>query len=396
MPGLWGVYACLGIVTLYRIMEEWTCTTFALRLGSVSGLAQPLHPLLPVFEMVRAFTIPPQSSTEPSASELSEHFDAPPVRRRTTVLSAAMANALPFLKPMGRVTVGKAPKPPKAPVPPLPTLSAEAIRAGIDPAVRHKALPPALTSYTEFGTRSFLSAGSGSPTVLFESGLGSGKEAWSSIFNEVSAVTHAVAYDRAGYGQSESSNQPRDGLQILRELRAMLQAEEIKPPYVLVGHSLGGTIMKLFARTYPNEVVGVVLVDARAAEFAKRCRQLGVSRLWYEPPSVLFALSPSAMRAELAAASLTMRQARQAGPFPAVPLIVLTQSKDTGKWPERLGKVWAASQRNMAKMSRLGRIKVCEDSGHNIHQDQPDMVITAILSVVAAARYAQAQARMRG
>ena len=112
MPGLWGVYACLGIVTLYRIMEEWTCTTFALRLGSVSGLAQPLHPLLPVFEMVRAFTIPPQSSTDPSASELSEHFDAPPVRRRTTVLIAAMANALPFLKPMGRVTVGKAPKPP--------------------------------------------------------------------------------------------------------------------------------------------------------------------------------------------------------------------------------------------------------------------------------------------
>jgi pimeloyl-ACP methyl ester carboxylesterase len=267
------------------------------------------------------------------------------------------------------------------------------MRAGIDSRIRSDVLPAHLMSYTPYGARAFISAGTGGPTVLFEAGLGQGKNAWGRIFNEISGVTHAVAYDRAGYGQSERSHQPRDGLQILRELRAFLQTEDIRPPYILVGHSLGGTIVKLFARTYPQEVAGVVLVDARHAEFAKRCKQLGLHRMWYDPPAVLFAMASNAIRAELASAARTARQARRAGEFPSVPLIVLSQDRAVSRWPERLGKVWDASQRNMAKMSRLGRMKVVEDSGHNIHQDQPEMVTTAILSVIAAARYAQAKSK---
>jgi len=252
-------------------------------------------------------------------------------------------------------------------------------------------LPPHVMSYTPWGARSFVSAGTGGPTVLFEAGLGHGKNIWGRIFNEISTICHAVAYDRAGYGYSERSNQPRDGLQILRELRALLQTEEIKAPYVLVGHSLGGTIVKLFAKTYPDEVAGVVLVDARHAEFSKRCKQIGVNRMWYDPPALLFAMASRAMRAEQASAALTARQVRRAGNFPPVPLMVLSQDRASSRWPERLGKVWDASQRQMAKMSHLGRMKVVPDSGHNIHRDQPDIVTSAILSVIAAARYTKAK-----
>ncbi|WP_394789512.1 alpha/beta fold hydrolase [Rhodoferax sp.] len=341
--------------------------------------------------MVRAFSLPLLSLA--AASTPPEPSPPQPPRRRTTVLRSTLGKSSPFLKPSARFTVGPAPVAPvEVAPPPAPLVSVSELRQRITPA-RRDSLPEPVISYTALGAKSFISAGSGGPTVLFESGLGHGKEVWGSIFNDISAVTHAVAYDRAGYGQSEASSQSRDGLQILRELRALLEAEEIKPPYILVGHSLGGTIMKLFARTYPNEVAGVVLVDARHAEFAKRCKQIGVHRLWYEPPSLLFALSPSATRAELAAAPQTMRQARRAGPFPTVPLIVLTQDQAARKWPERLGKVWEASQRNMAKMSRLGRMKVINDSGHNIHHDQPDMVTTAILSVLAAAQYALARGK---
>ena len=242
---------------------------------------------------------------------------------------------------------------------------------------------------TPLGTRALISAGVGKPTVVFESGLGHGKDAWGGVFEAVGAETHAVAYDRAGYGQSERSNRPRHGYQIVQELRAMLLAENIPPPYVLVGHSLGGTIVKLFARTYPNEVAGVVLVDARHSDFASRCRKNGVPRVMYEPPLALFLLARPVIRNELAASAITTRQARRAGPFPKVPLIVLTQRRAETHWPARLGSTWVAAQRNMVKMSVLGRMEICDGSGHNVHKDRPDVVVQAVLNVVNAVRYLQ-------
>lgn len=263
------------------------------------------------------------------------------------------------------------------------------------PAVAVHALPHATFSQTSMGVRSLVVAGNGSPTVVFEAGLGHGKRTWGPVFNPVSAVTRSVAYDRAGYGQSEASRQSRDGLQIVLELRAMLQTQGIAPPYVLVGHSLGGTYMKLFAKTFPDEIAGVVLVDARHAEFSQRCRQLGVPRLLYDPPEALLAMMSATARTELEAAPLTLKQTRRAGPFPDVPLIVLTQSNATSRWPKGLRKVWEASQQSLAKMSRLGRIKVCDDAGHNVHKDRPDVVVQAVLNVVRAARYVASKSRNR-
>lgn len=253
------------------------------------------------------------------------------------------------------------------------------------------ALPHATFSRTSMGIRSIVTAGIGTPTVVFEAGLGHGKRTWGPVFNAISAVTRAVAYDRAGYGQSEPSRTSRDGLQIVLELRAMLRKERIRPPYVLVGHSLGGTYMKLFAKTFPDEVAGVVLVDARHAEFTQRCQQLGVPRLLYDPPEALLSMFSPVARAELEAAPLTLKQTRRAGTFPPVPLIVLTQRNAASKWPRGLGKVWEASQRSLAKMSKLGRIKVCDDAGHNVHMDRPEVVVKAIRNVVRAARYMAAK-----
>ena len=253
-------------------------------------------------------------------------------------------------------------------------------------AVSDDKLPYAQFSHTTFGIRSLVVAGSGSPTVVFESGIGQGKRNWAPVFNRVSEITRAVVYDRAGYGQSEVSAMPRDGLQIMLELRDMLRTEGIVPPYVLVGHSLGGTMVKLFAKTWPNEVAGVVLVDARHEEFTQRCRQVGVNRLLYQPPEAFLNMLPAVPRAEVLAAPLTLKQARRAGSFPDVPLIVLTQSNAASRWPSSLGKVWEASQRKMATMSALGRIKVVGDAGHNLHMDRPDVVVRAVIGVVRAAR----------
>ena len=256
-------------------------------------------------------------------------------------------------------------------------------------------MPKGHTSHTRHGKRSLVIAGEGTPTVVFEAGLGNGKEVWKSVFNEVAAVTCAVAYDRAGYGASERASALRDPLQIVRELRAMLKEEGLAPPYVLVGHSLGGMIVKLYARAFPNEVAGVVLVDARHTDFARRCKQIGVPRILYEPPAALFLLARAAMRGELKSSAFSALQARKVGPFPPVPLVVLTQTDAMTRWPKGIGRMWAASQRNMTRMSKLGRLEVCDDSGHNVHKDRPDAVVKAILNVVKAARFIQKKSQQR-
>jgi pimeloyl-ACP methyl ester carboxylesterase len=252
-----------------------------------------------------------------------------------------------------------------------------------------KSLPATCLSHTPFGVRSYVSAGTGPHTIVFESGLGHGKEVWAPVFNALRATSRVLAYDRAGYGQSEHSSLVRDGAQIVEELRALLHAENIPSPYVLVGHSLGGTIVKLFARTYPREVAGVVLVDARDADFVQRCRNMGLPRLLYEPPHSLFMWGSSAMRRELKASAATTQQARSTGVFPGVPLRVLTHHRRAFHWMRGVAQAWAVGQSSMAGMSAKGRIKVCDRSGHHIHRDRPDLVARAIRSVLAAARRAR-------
>lgn len=256
------------------------------------------------------------------------------------------------------------------------------------------AMPASRLVRTPVGLRSVALAGEGGPTVVFESGLGQGKEAWAAVFQAVAGHARALAYDRGGYGDSEAAPGPRDGQQAVQELRALLQTLELPPPYVLVGHSLGGTLMKLFARLYPHEVAGVVLVDARDSDFSKRARHMGVRRMWYEPPKALYWLARAATRRELRAMPYTMQQARRAGPFPTVPLIVLTHSRAATHWPLTLGRAWLHSQHSMARLSALGRIAVCDDAGHHLHRDRPEVVMEAVLSVLEAARYLQAKRRV--
>src|SRR5258707_6191766 len=97
--------------------------------------------------------------------------------------------------------------------------------------------------------------GKGTPTVILESGLGDTLEVWSSVQPLIAAgCAQTLAYNRAGYLGSDNSNSPRDSATIVAELRAELQRQDIKPPYVLVGHSIGGFCKQEFLRHYPEEM----------------------------------------------------------------------------------------------------------------------------------------------
>jgi len=98
--------------------------------------------------------------------------------------------------------------------------------------------------------------------VVFENGLGGRMEWWNKVLPEIANDTTTFAYNRPGYGNSDPVATPRDGLHIVDELRALLRDNGIKPPYILIGHSLGGLYMQLYARRYPDEVSALILVDS--------------------------------------------------------------------------------------------------------------------------------------
>jgi pimeloyl-ACP methyl ester carboxylesterase len=129
--------------------------------------------------------------------------------------------------------------------------------------------------------------------VVFESGSRSTMDKWGTVPERLAADASVFVYNRPGYGRSEVAATPRDGRTIVEELRSVLRAKGLKPPYVLVGHSLGGLYMQLFARTYPDEVKALVLVDSlyprmirKAQDFPLMTRiagQLAFSRsVWRE------------------------------------------------------------------------------------------------------------------
>ena len=103
--------------------------------------------------------------------------------------------------------------------------------------------------------------GEGTPTVVFESGMGASCLSWTLVQPHVAQFARAVSYDRAGHGWSDPAGEPRTARQIAQELHTLLDAAGISGPYVLVGHSFGGYVNLAFAHLYRDEVVGMVLLD---------------------------------------------------------------------------------------------------------------------------------------
>jgi len=109
--------------------------------------------------------------------------------------------------------------------------------------------------------------GQGTPTVVFDAGLGDSKDSWRWIWPDVAKRTRVFVYDRAGLGRSDPGPLPRTSRQIVEELHIALDRAWVDGPYILVGHSFGGLNMQLFARTYPDEVTALVLIDPTPLEF---------------------------------------------------------------------------------------------------------------------------------
>ena len=243
-------------------------------------------------------------------------------------------------------------------------------------------VPGATTGSVNGQAVEYVVARQGAPVVVFENGLGGTLDWWAKVWPEVVRDNSALAYNRAGYGKSATTTEARDGTHIVQELRALLKAQGLQPPYVLVGHSLGGLYMQLYARQHPGEVAALVLVDSTHPEQLKGAGNPDTWPTWLKLTFGL--LTSDTAKLELASLDATGQRVLGLPVDPAVPVWVLSALK-----PMQASSVLAddANQKR-ADLARLypGAQQVWVDSEHGIPLEKPDAVVKAVRAAVGRAR----------
>jgi len=221
-------------------------------------------------------------------------------------------------------------------------------------------------------------AGTGPVTVVFEAGLGMDWTSWDEVANDVAARARVFAYSRPGYGASDPTPTPRDPRTIVEELRALLAAEGYAPPYILVGHSMGGGYMELFAKAHPDEVAGVVLVDPRHRDFLATCEAAALDNCGIT--EAMLQTQPDSAIAEYHAYPLASDEIRSAGSFGSYPVRVLTATDHPVSAAREA--LWEQMLASLAAEAPNGEQILVPGAGHVIQLDRPDVVTTTILDLL--------------
>jgi pimeloyl-ACP methyl ester carboxylesterase len=239
--------------------------------------------------------------------------------------------------------------------------------------------PPKQQALVLGETIEFVTAGSGASTVVLVNGSGGPIEGWHKVFGPIAEFANVFAYNRPGVGGSSKPRVPQVGSHAVRSLRAALSTAELSPPYVLVGHSLGGLIVNLFARLHASEVSAAVLIEATATK--------DISVLAKHENSVqrfvrvmLENVAPPNPNAETQHVRSTVAELQLAPPFPAVPLNVITGGKPAMAWataPEAIA-ARAATQKELVSLSPIGKQIMATRSGHFPQFTEPHLVIAAV------------------
>jgi pimeloyl-ACP methyl ester carboxylesterase len=263
--------------------------------------------------------------------------------------------------------------------------------------------------------------GTGSPTVVLESAFPGTAANWAWVQPGVAEATRVCTYDRAGMGWSDAGPEPRHARQIAADLHALLIAAQIPGPYVLVGHSFGGLLVREYAAQYPSDVAGVVLLDAMHPDQYDRfppemaladagqmdtllaLARLGVTRLWSPFPTA--AALPAQQREQISAFNSSMtsmttlageyrafpttfEQVRAGGDLGSTPLVVLTADQTFPQSPEA-DAVWKELQNELATLSTNSTHRHTSGTTHDslVYQQQDaQAAVVAIVDLVSALR----------
>jgi dienelactone hydrolase len=283
------------------------------------------------------------------------------------VLLAGCANTAPG------TTVPSSPSAPDTPAPatmsPSPSAAPSSIEAGQLVSIGDRALW-------------LRCEGIGSPTIIFESGMGGDHRTWERVTPELADSTRTCVYDRAGIGESDPGPEPRTAATAVEDLRALVDVAEIETPLVLVGFSWGGLIAQLYAATHPDQVAGLVLVESNHPREAEQFEEHLTPEQIAEDRAVALD-NPEGVDVYAAFA-----EAQESGPLPDVPLVVITAGLSEG-WPpgwdaETFDALRAAQQADLVMLTSQGSQVIAEESGHHVPSQQPDVVVEAVQRVLAA------------
>jgi pimeloyl-ACP methyl ester carboxylesterase len=242
-------------------------------------------------------------------------------------------------------------------------------------------LPGTVTEQVEERHTEYVLVRNGPQVVVFENGLGAKLGTWDKVFSEISKDTTALAYNRPGYGGSDASASPRDGEHVVEELRALLAAKGLRPPYVLVGHSAGGLYMQYFARRHPQEVAALVLVDAT---HPLHLQGKGSPEHWPGWVRAGFGiLASSTAQDELKLLNATGESVLALPPFTGKPVLVLSALKPLAERSETADYV-NEKRRDVVNLYP-GAKQLWVNSGHNIPREKPEAVVEAIRAVLGTA-----------
>ena len=218
--------------------------------------------------------------------------------------------------------------------------------------------------------------GSGSPTIVTEAGYdSSGIATWADLIDELAATSRSCAYDRAGTGASDDrpgAGRLTSGDQAA-ELHALLEGADIEPPYVLVAHSYGGFVSRLFADAYAPETAGLVLIESSHEN------EIDAYEAFYgDDPEGDWIDGGDVIDIQKTEAEL-----RQARDFGDLPLVAIRAERYEDVLAEDL---WRRTQADLATLSTDGVAVVARGSGHFVMEENPGVVVAAIEAVVTAAR----------
>ena len=218
--------------------------------------------------------------------------------------------------------------------------------------------------------------GHGPRTVILEAGLGDTLDVWKDVQPRIAAgCTRTLSYNRAGYLGSDPAVGPRDSATIVAELRAELKRRNIDPPYVLVGHSLGGLYMQYFARNYPQEVAGLLLVDSSSWHQGMSVDSSANTPYMGRTAVTLF--MPWIMRREITDSDAAGQQVHTSPQAEAIPTIVLSSTRGPlGETPAARAISADLQDEIVADFPGAEHVRVAE-SGHYIQRDQPAVVVEA-------------------
>ncbi len=231
--------------------------------------------------------------------------------------------------------------------------------------------------------------GEGWPVVIFEAGMGEDHATWQDVQPDIAHLTQTLSYDRSGLGKSEAGSPPRTAAQLARELHALLHTLKLPGPFILVGHSLGGYIITLFAHLYPDDTAGLVYVDSGFDE--QRLKQAVTVEEWTAREQALNKYIPAfspGQQMEKDSTDESSLQAHTARPLPDVPAVILSGTLINPDFPvsdvERDVKL-EAHRELAAALPQAEQLMVAE-ARHYLQNETPPIVINAIKRVILKVR----------